>query len=353
MPDTPRVSVLMTTYNGAALIGQSIESVLSQTFADFELIVVDDASTDSTRRLLAGISDTRLRVIRVERNLGVVGARNHAFAAARGEFVAAHDHDDISSPERLAHQVACLDAHDNVVLVGTEIRIERGGTLELPDHSQGGHPLLMRWRCLIDNPLTYSSIMVRTAAVRRLGQFMREEFIYADDFDFYHRLLRIGDIVRLDAPLVRYRWHASNTTHAASKTMNANATKVLCNAYTALLGTRAEKEASLVIRHLSRRQPVHDPNTLDTLGAHLARLMVAFNAAHTTTADEQAMIAGEAAAAWWHCVRSAVRNGGPEMLASYRQYPTLADWFHPSRTDFLGSLAVGALRRVRQAVYKK
>ena len=121
---TPVVSVLMTTFNGAGFIGASIASVLAQSFSDFELIVVDDGSTDTMAQVLAGIGDPRLRVLRQAVNGGVVAARNAGFLAARGRYVAALDHDDLSHPERLARQVAYLDAHPGVVLVATEIEIE-------------------------------------------------------------------------------------------------------------------------------------------------------------------------------------------------------------------------------------
>jgi glycosyltransferase involved in cell wall biosynthesis len=98
--------------------------VLAQSFADFELIVVDDGSTDGTAQVVAGIGDRRLRVLRQAVNGGVVAARNVGFLAARGRYVAALDHDDLSHKERLARQAAYLDAHPGVVLVATEIEIE-------------------------------------------------------------------------------------------------------------------------------------------------------------------------------------------------------------------------------------
>ncbi len=119
----PTVSVLMTTWNGAGFIAEAIASVLAQTFTDFELIVVDDGSTDATPRLLAGIGDPRLRVLRQAVNGGVVAARNIGFLAARGRYVAALDHDDLSRPARLARQVAYLETHPAVALVATEIEI--------------------------------------------------------------------------------------------------------------------------------------------------------------------------------------------------------------------------------------
>ena len=234
----PTVSVLMTTWNGAEFLGAGIASVLAQTFTDFELIVVDDGSTDATPAVLAAIGDKRLRVVRQAANGGVVAARNAGFAVARGQYVAALDHDDLSHPERLARQVAYLDAHPAVVLVATEIEIEAAGRRRAPDHVRGGDPTLLRWLLLVDNPLTWSSVMFRADAVRRMGGFMRPAYELADDFDFYHRLLGVGEIARLDAVLTVYRWHASNTSHGREDALNANAVKVLAMAYAPLLGGR-------------------------------------------------------------------------------------------------------------------
>jgi hypothetical protein len=110
----------------------------------------------------------------------------------RARYVATLDHNDLSLPERLAKQVAYLDTHPDVVLVATEIEIEAPGRRRASDHGRGGDPALMRWLRHVDNPLTWSSVMVRADAVRRLGAFVRPEYELADDFDLYHRLLAVG-----------------------------------------------------------------------------------------------------------------------------------------------------------------
>jgi glycosyltransferase involved in cell wall biosynthesis len=381
----PAVSVLMTTWNGAGFIGASIASVLAQSFADFELIVVDDASTDGTAQVLAGIGDRRLRVLRQAANGGVVAARNVGFLAARGRYVAALDHDDLSYPERLARQVAYLDAHPTVVLVATEIEIEaavrretgaaRGLPLFLrkrvgergfagqnsdanasrrrraPDHPTGGDPALMRWLLHVDNPLTWSSVMFRADAVRRLGAFMRPAYELADDFDLYHRLLTLGDIARLDEALTVYRWHSGNTTHGREDALNANAVKVLTAAYAPLLGDTAEDAATLVIRHLSDRRPVRDGATLARLGLYLTRLLAAFCAVEGLAAPQRAELEAVTGTIWWRTVRAAMRSGAPSLLQAYRAQPALAAGFRPARVDeamsMLVGLARGAIRRLR------
>jgi glycosyltransferase involved in cell wall biosynthesis len=347
----PTVSVLMTTWNGAGFIGASIASVLAQSFTDFELIVVDDGSTDDTSCVLAGIGDPRLRVLRQAVNGGVVAARNAGFAAARGRYVAALDHDDLSHPERLARQVAYLEAHPGVVLVATEIEIEEpGARRHAPDHPTGGDPTLMRWLLHVDNPLTWSSVMVRADAVRRLGAFVRPEYELADDFDLYHRLLGVGEIARLDEVLTVYRWHARNTTYGREDALNANAVKVLAAVYGPLLGEDATDAATLVIRHLSDRKPARDRATLGRLGSYLARLLAGFCVTHRIDARQQTALAYVAGTIWWRCVRAAGRAGAPALLACYGLCPDLAAAYCPSAVDRVATALIGGMRKVRAGI---
>jgi GT2 family glycosyltransferase len=344
----PVVSVLMTTFNGAGFIGASIASVLAQSFSEFELIVVDDGSTDETAQVLVAIGDPRLRVLRLAANGGVVAARNAGFLAARGRYVAALDHDDLSHPERLARQVAYLDSHPDVVLVATEIEIEEAvGRRHAPDHPTGGDPTLIRWLLHVDNPLTWSSAMLRANAVRRLGAFMRPDYELADDFDLYHRLLAIGQIARLDEVLTVYRWHAGNTTYGREEALNANAVKVLAAAYAPLLVADVQDAATLVIRHLSDRKPVRDGATLARLGVTLARLLAGFCAAHHLDARQLAELETVTGTIWWRSVRSAMRSGAPRLLRAYRAQPTLAAAFRPTHVDVAISALVGLARGTR------
>ena len=341
----PCVSVLMTTYNGGATIAASIDSILAQSFRDFELIVVDDGSTDETGAILARIGDPRLRVLRMDRKSGIVAARNHGFAFVRGRYVAPLDHDDLSDASRLARQVAFLDANPGVALVATEIRIARNGKLSAPHHPTAGDALALRWLLLIDNPLTWSSVMFRTDAVQRLGAFLRADYELADDFDFYHRLLGIGDIVRLDEVLTTYRYHAANASRARAEALNASATRVLSDAYASLLGDGAAAE--LVIRHLSDRQPVPDAVTLRRIGDVLERLLERFCAAHDLSAAERRCIGELAGEAWWRTARGAIRRGAPSMLRQYRARPVLSVGFRPAFADVAASVAIGTVRALR------
>jgi hypothetical protein len=293
-----------------------------------------------------------LRVLRTASRGGIVAARNHGFAAAQGRTVAPLDHDDLSDPQRLARQVAFLDANPDVVLVATEIRIVRDGKVEPPHHPLAGDPLALRWLLLIDNPLTWSSVMFRTDAVRRLGSFLRPDFELADDFDFYHRLLDVGAIARLDEILTTYRYHTANTSLARADTLNANAARVLCRAYASWLGHAAAPAAELVIRHLSDRQPVPDAATLERIGEVLERLLGTFCAAHNLSVTDRWRIGELAGEAWWRTARGAIRRGMPGMFGRYRARKMLTAEFRPTPGDMAASVAIGAARSVLASVQR-
>ncbi len=336
----PKVSVIIPTYNGAGLIGQSIASILSQTFADFELIVVDDGSIDDTAAILAAYRDPRMRVMRNESNLGVVGARNRAFAEARGTYVALLDHDDLAYPTRLAKQVAHLDAHPNTVVLGTKARTLRFGQLLPPGRaSEPTDAFLLDWMLHLVNPLIQSSVMLRADAVRRLGTFMREEFTYADDFDLYHRMLPLGDIERLDECLTIYRLHGRNASLRFEAAMIVNAAKVFEAALRPWFGDEAAAAAALIANLVSARKPAPDVATLDRLGHYLEWLLDAFLRDRNPPPEAAAAIGRHAGLVWWQAVRQTAFSGCPGALFTHRRHARLVEYFHPPLRERLFSVA--------------
>jgi hypothetical protein len=338
--------VLLTTCNGAEFLRETLDSVLAQRFSDFEIVAVDDASTDATPDVLAACADPRLRVLRSSQRLGVAEARNFGFSHCRGAYIAAQDHDDLSRPERLAVQAAYLDRHPDVVLAASEVLISEHGGLRRTDHLPGSTLALMRWMLHLDNPITWSSVMFRAEAVRRLGHFMRREYEPADDFDLHHRLLALGGIARLDETLAVYRWHRTNTSHGQMDRMCDRAGAVLADAYRPWLGEDAPAAAALVVRHLVDRQPAPDAATLARLGHVLKRLLAGFCAATKPDPATRARIEAYTARVWWLATRAAVRSGSPAALRHWRAAAGLGAGFSPTARDIAASLAVGTARAV-------
>jgi GT2 family glycosyltransferase len=342
-----RVSVLLTTRNGATLLRETLASVLAQDFPDFEVVVVDDASTDATPRMLAACTDPRLRVLRSDRQLGVAEARNFGFSHCRGAYIAAQDHDDISRPGRLVTEAAYLDDHPDIVMVGSEVLISRDGGLQSTDHLPGSTPALLRWMLHVDNPFTWSSVMFRADAVRGLDRFMRREYEPADDFDLYHRLLALGGIARLDDVLCVYRWHDANTSLGQMQRIHDRAAAVLARAYRPWLGDDAADTATLVVTHLTDRRPAPDSATLARLGRVLERVLVGYCAAATPDPATRLLIEAYTARAWWLAARAAVRSGTPTALLRWRDATALrAAYRRPTVRDIAQSLAIGTARAV-------
>ncbi len=305
----PRVTVLTAAYNAEPYIAQCIESIFSQTFADFELIVVDDASTDRTPEILARYHDPRLRLVRNERNLGVVGARNRGMAMARGELIAPFDADDVSLPTRLARQVMFLDASPSTALVGTgTFYLEQGVTR--PGRSvYGTSPMMLRWLLHVGNPFGHSTLMYRASTVASLGQFLLDEYRYAEDFEFCHRVMRVGQLGFINEPLLLYRRHPGGVSVQHEAQMVAQSCRVLTAAYRPWFGAEADTLAAFVITYLFGRKPPLDSRTLTQVGAVLNRLLEAFLAHNPVDPNDRADIVGQASALWWDVVRSSVRSG--------------------------------------------
>ena len=195
----------MAVYNAAQFLREAVSSVLAQTYSDFELLAVDDCSSDHSVAVLESFADPRLRIIHHQRNLGAAQSRNDALAAARGELVAIMDADDVCARNRLERQVAYLDAHPLVGLVGCGIyhNIDPTGrvlyTSYLPEDNEAIQRTLVKRWCFL-----HSSITFRKRLQKRTGGY-RAEFEGAEDHDFLLRMLEHCQAHNIYEPLVSYR----------------------------------------------------------------------------------------------------------------------------------------------------
>jgi glycosyltransferase involved in cell wall biosynthesis len=193
LADQPDISVVLATYNRAALLPRAIASVLAQAGARFELIVVDDASTDGTPACLAALDDPRIRVIRAERNLGPSGARNRGLVAARGDIVAFLDSDDTYRPGRLAVPLAVFAADaDLVCVLSSAVKFIRDAPREARIPDVRLVPAAFEWALTADLiPVEATSMTVRRAAALAAGGFC-DKLRLTEDREFLIRLARHG-----------------------------------------------------------------------------------------------------------------------------------------------------------------
>ena len=214
MTSNPRVSVVMPVWNAVRFLRPAMDSILTQSFESFEVVVVDDGSSDGTGVILSEYRDPRVRVVRKEKRHGVVSALNLGLDLARGEFVARMDADDVSHPERFAAQVRFLDGEIDVALVGSWANVidEKGGIVSIirvpTDRGDIHGELLDR------NVFVHSSVMFRRDRVREVGcyQKIRASDDTAQDYDLWLRLADRFPLANLPEVLVDYRIHSAQVS---------------------------------------------------------------------------------------------------------------------------------------------
>jgi glycosyltransferase involved in cell wall biosynthesis len=214
---TPAVSVLMPVYNAERYLREAIESILGQTFRDFEFIIVDDGSTDRSSQILLEFAsrDARIRILS-RPNTGIVGALNDGLALCTADLVARMDADDIALPERFAEQVRYMNDHPDCVLVGSRVLlIDPDGApirqwVDELSHDQIDQSHLARgW------PVVHPTVMIRRHALNQLGGY-REQYATLEDLDLFLRLAEIGQLANHPKVLLKYRQHFNSICHKRS-----------------------------------------------------------------------------------------------------------------------------------------
>lgn len=202
----PKVSVIVTVYNRASMAREAIGSLLAQTFQDFEIVVVDDGSTDGSADAIRAIDDPRIKLIVHERNLGIPSARNSGLDAARGEYIAWLDSDDLARPRRLELQVAYLDAHPEIAMIGASTgTISRKGRRSwIPRPRPSSHERIVSM-LQFRTPMLQSSIMGRAEVLKQYPY--RLEYPVCQDLDMFIRLTRDHRVANLPQVLVDRRFH--------------------------------------------------------------------------------------------------------------------------------------------------
>ena len=200
----PRVTVLLPVYNAVRYAADALRSVLTQSFTNFEVLVLDDGSTDGSADVVGSFDDPRVRLVRAASNVGLTPTLNRGLALARGELIARQDADDVSEPTRLERQVACLDANPEVAVVGSwYIKIDASGE-SLGDRHLPVRDTALRWALLSYCPIVHSAATFRRQAILALGGY-DEQFAYAQDYDLWSRVARHHRLGTVSECLVRYR----------------------------------------------------------------------------------------------------------------------------------------------------
>jgi glycosyltransferase involved in cell wall biosynthesis len=218
----PAISVLMPVFNAERYLAAAVESILRQTLTEFELIVVDDGSTDRSPAILDDFAkrDSRIRIIS-RPNTGIVGALNDGLKECRADLIARMDADDVSRPTRLALQYDYLQSHRDCALVGSRVLlIDPEGSPIREWVTELSHDEIDRAHLERGWPVVHPTVMMRRQLVEQLGGY-RKQYQTLEDLDLFLRLAEVGRLANLAEVLLDYRQHFSSICHTQSDRQSA------------------------------------------------------------------------------------------------------------------------------------
>ncbi|MFK7967137.1 MAG: glycosyltransferase family 2 protein [Burkholderiaceae bacterium] len=335
----PIVSAVMSAYNGATLIGETLESILSQRLQEIEVIVINDASTDDTLEVLESFKDPRVRVYSNKQNLGVSATRNHGVQLAQGEFVAMSDQDDLSLPERFEQQVQFLRERDDVVLAAAGAKELRAGKLS-SRYIGELRSYLVHWRMFTRGGIVHSSVCFRRHVFLDEGIKYNEDLQYADDFDVFHQFARVGKMVVLPQELLIYREHEGANSRLHTKKMIKNGQRSLLAQYQNFLGLKpTADEIALLWRTFCEKQLCSSVDKLCDAGNLYFDAFEAFVRRSSLDSNEYRQLHDWVQTDWQSVVASHVRGHRSYQWARALQVANRPGLRRPTALKWLAALA--------------
>lgn len=201
----PKATVLMPVYNAGKFLREAIDSILNQTFRDFEFLIINDGSTDNSREIIQSYRDERIRLVDNETNIRLIATLNKGIELARGEYIARMDADDVCLPQRLEKQVAFMDAHPEVGLCGSFLRtlgLEKNYDIAFEtEHDR------IKFRLFFDTHFPHPAAMLRKSVMMQHNLRFEKEYIHAEDFEMWNRMAEVCKLAIIPEVLVLKRSH--------------------------------------------------------------------------------------------------------------------------------------------------
>ena len=223
------VSILMPVYNCGKYLRKAIESILCQTFTDFEFIIVDDGSEDDTVAIVESYTDTRIHFLRNPGNLGIVETLNTGLSRAHGTYICRMDADDIAVPRRIETQVKFLEAHPGVGMAGSQVQIIDAAGLEGEIEEYPQTNARIRRALFVHNPFAHSSVMIRRSVLDAVGTYDKR-FKHNEDYDLWLRVAARYEVANLPEVLLKRRVHSESITGAKETALSGYRVKTLSHA---------------------------------------------------------------------------------------------------------------------------
>ena len=292
--DLPKVTVLMSVYNGERYLKEAIESILNQTFRDFEFIIINDGSTDGTPAILARYQqmDNRIMVYNQE-NHGLIASLNRGCQLAKGDYIARMDADDISLPERFAKQVEFLNAHSEVGVLGTWIQWIDENSMPSRRLRPPTAPGTIGWFLIFENCLAHPSVIMRRDLVEQLG-FYHPEALHAEDYDLWVRANFVTQIANIPDTLVQLRVWEGSISSRHSQIQELTVVNTMYEMIRRLLGSEVPFETVENLRRAVNGFPLSSLEQIETSASLIHQLYRVYLNANSLNHAEVREIAHDA-----------------------------------------------------------
>lgn len=223
------ISVILPVYNAEKYVREAIESILNQTYDDFELIIINDGSKDKSGNIIASFSDSRIRNIPNDKNMGLIYTLNKGLSLAQGKYIARMDADDIAYPNRLEMQMDYMEGHPDCIVCGTDVMPYKNNhdlwflsTIYKYDDKSIKKQLVMT------SCFAHPTVMIRSEVLRKTGICYNDSYKYAEDYKFWIDLEPYGQFHNIKKRLLHYRITQTQVTHNKSNQTIAQRTKRKC-----------------------------------------------------------------------------------------------------------------------------
>jgi glycosyltransferase involved in cell wall biosynthesis len=252
----PEISVILPVYNAASYVGEALKSLLNQTFSDFEILVLNDGSGDSSEQVILGFKDERIRYIPSERNQGLIYQLNLGLQAAKGKYIARLDADDIAVPERLFLQHSFMQQHPDVVLSGSYASVIDNQKTILRHALNDDN---IRLELLQQNAFIHSTVIYRRDILNKNNIVFNDFFNCAEDYHMWVLLSKYGKLANIPEVLIKYRIHDNQVSSTNKNMLNISANNVRYLQVSNLIGRdliEEEKElhSSLLFPSANRKE---------------------------------------------------------------------------------------------------
>lgn len=224
----PKISVVMSVYNSSAFVAEAIESVLQQSFSDFEFIIINDGSSDNSEAIITSFKDKRINYIVNEGNKGLIYSLNRGISVAKGQYIARMDADDVCDKTRFQKQINEFEKDPQLVICGSFIKTFGGGKETFVDYMPTSQEEIIS-SIFFTCPFAHPSVMIKKESLMKLDNIYREEFKHSEDYDLWSRLVFTGNCKNIPEFLLNYRVHSAQVSTVHEDLKYKNVTKIQSN----------------------------------------------------------------------------------------------------------------------------